>query len=130
MKNNIFYYEKYKDMFGYYREIQKINTGFRLYFDKKNKKYNIVNIYNNFEICSIFSHISEINLENLRFSKVENSDKIFKYIDNFNQEQECKINLNKKEKSKYILSEFLKLNNRTNSVNVKDINKIIGAIKC
>lgn len=130
MKFNKLYFIKYKDQFNYYNIIQKINPGFRLYFNNKNKKFVIVNIYNNFEICKVFDAFFENIIQDLRFFRIENYNKIL----NLNEKTNAKIKEKNEEKNleiiKFSLSEALKLNNRSCTVKQTDINKIIGATKC
>lgn len=57
--------------------------------------------------------VYEINLNSLRFFKVENIDKIFKYIENENLNIENKNKENQENIVKYISKEFIKLSNRT-----------------
>ena len=130
MKFNKLYFEKYKDIFNYHSEIQNINSGFRLYFNKHSKKITIINIYNNFEICYEFNNVFEINLNKLRFSQIENIDKVIKYIEESNNQLEFKAQKNREEFIKNTSKEFIKLSNRQPSNNLTNINKIIGATKC
>ena len=130
MKFNKTHYEEYKDQFNYYNIIKKINPNFRLYFNKKLKKFEIINIDNNFEIC--YSFISFFrNIENdLRFSKIENLDLILKNIDINNSQIDEKNKLKNHDKNKFCFNEYLSLSNRSTSIKTDDLNKIIGAIKC
>ena len=130
MKFNKLYFEKYKDIFNYHSEIQNINSGFRLYFNKYSKKITIVNIYNNFEICYEFDSIFKIDLNKLRFSQIKNIDKVIKYIEESNSQLEFKAQKNREEFIKNTSKEFIKLSNRQPSNNLTNINKIIGATKC
>ena len=130
MKFNKFYLEPYKDIYRYHKDIQKINKGFRLYFNKKTKEFSVINIFNNYEICNTFKAISDINLNNLRFCCIENIDNIFKSIDENNLKVEIKNKKLQKEIIKYTSSEFVKLSKRTNTISTQDINKIIGVTKC
>lgn len=130
MKFNKLYFVKYKDQFNYYNIIQKINPGFRLYFNNKNKKFVIVNIYNNFEICKVFDCFFENIIQDLRFFRIENYNEIL----NLNEKTNAKIKEKNNEKiseiTKFSLSEALKLSNRSSAIKQTDINKIIGATKC
>ena len=130
MKFNKLYFEKYKDIFNYHSEIQNINSGFRLYFNNYSKKITIINIYNNFEICYELNNVFEINLNKLRFSQIENIDKVIKYIEESNNQLEFKAQKNREEFIKNTSKEFIKLSNRQPSNNLTNINKIIGATKC
>ena len=130
MKFNLFYFEPYKDLFGYYQKIKQINDGYRLYFNKKSKRFTIVNINNNFEICKEYLCFSGNILYDLRFFNTRNSKRIFDYIDSYNNKlQKDKTNL-AKEKSSFALQETLKISNRFNSISGSDINKIIEETKC
>ncbi len=130
MKFNKFYFEKYRDIYNYHNEIQKINNGYRLYFNKITKQITIVNINNNYEICYVFNSILEIYINNLRFSKINNIENILKYIEDSNE----KLEKSNKEKQlnfiKNTSKEFIKLSNRKSNTTIKDINKIIGVTKC
>lgn len=130
MKFNNLYFKKCKDMFNLYNVIQKINPGFRLYFNTRNKKYAIVNIYRNYEICKTFDTFLE-NIENdLRFSNITNYNSIIKHIEEFNQKINSKNEIDSINKSKFLVKELLKISNRSNTINNSDINKIIGATQC
>lgn len=78
------YLEEYKDNFNYYNLITKINPNYRLYFNKKTKLFEIINIANFGEICLKFSSFSLKLLEILQKSSVCNSKIIFKKIENHN----------------------------------------------
>lgn len=127
MKFNKIYFKEYKDLFNYYNLIKTINSSYRLYFNEKDKKYYIININNNFEICGEFIHFSKINLNNLRFSSIINIDKIIKEIENHNELIE-KNNINNiLDKTKYSLNEVLNLSKRSSNINNYDLTQIIGA---
>ena len=130
MKINNNYYEQYKDMYNCYNLIKKINPGYRLFFNKKNRRFEIVNISNNFEICKIFYCFSKNILQELRFSNIVNFNKIISKIDTFNQKTEDKKLDVLKDKTKYALSEVVKFSGRSNSISNIDLNKIIGETKC
>ncbi len=127
--NNL-YFKKCKDMFNLYNVIQKINPGFRLYFNTKNKKYVIVNIYKNNEICKTFDTFLENIENNLRFSNITNYNYIIKYIEDFNQKINSKNKINSISKSNFLAKELLKFSNHSKTINNSDINKIIGATQC
>lgn len=130
MKFNSLYFKKYKDQFNIYNLIKQINPNYRLYFNNKNKRFAIVNICNNFEICKEFDRFFGNILQDLRFSKVENSKIIFKNIDEFNQKL-LKQNQEKQlEQTNYLTKEISKISNRSNTITKPDINKIIGETKC
>lgn len=130
MKFNNLYFKKCKDMFNLYNIIQKINPGFRLYFNTKNKKYVIVNIYKNNEICLTFDTFLENIESNLRFSNISNFNSIIKHIEEFNQKICSKNETDSINKSNFLAKELLKISNRSNTINNSDINKIIGATQC
>ncbi len=121
------YYEPYKDLFAYYQELKQINPGYRLFFNKITKKFEIVNTNNNFEKCFEFNSIFEINLQELRFLKIENLNNILSMIDNNNSKIEQNNSILNKNKSMSAFNEFNKLSNRSTKINNTDINKIIGA---
>lgn len=130
MEFNENYFEIYKDQFNYYNLIQKINHELRLYFNKKTKKFVIINIYKNYEICKEFDTFFENILQDLRFYRIENFNQILKLTEEHND----KINQKNNDKflniSQYAIGEVIKLNNRSKIINNNDINKIIGATKC
>ena len=130
MKFSNLHFEKYKDLFGYHYKIKKINPGYRLYFNKKHRKFSIINIYNNFEICATYNKISEINLHNLRFFKIENFQKIINSIELYNQNLVDKNYQNNQNQMKNIFNEYKNLSIRSSTTRQTDINKIIGATKC
>lgn len=130
MRFNKLYFNEYKDQFNYYNLIQKINPEYRLYFNNKDKKFAIVNINNNFEICKVFDSFFGNILHDLRFFKIENFNQIINFTENINN----KIKQENDEKvsniTKFSLTEAIKLNNRSKEIKQTDINKIIGATKC
>lgn len=130
MKFNKFIYESYDDIFNYSSTIKQIKKGYHLFFNKKLKRFEILNINNNYEQCFVFNSIFGFNLHDLRFLKIENLSEILKLIENNNyilsKNQEQLSN----EKIKFALKEFNKLSNRSNNLNIIDTNKIIGATKC
>lgn len=130
MKFNKLHFELYKDIFNYHNEIKAINRGFRLFLNKITNKLVIVNIFRNYEICFIFNSISEININNLRFLKIENFNKIIKNIEQSNYNLENKNKNNVIEYTKNISKEFIKFSNRSSTITLKDINKILGVTKC
>lgn len=130
MKFNKTYYEEYKDQFNYYNIIKKINPSFRLYFNKKLRRFEIINIFNNFEICYSFISFFRNIESDLRFSKIENLNLILKNIDINNNQIDKKNNIKNYEKNKFCFNEYLSLTNRSTSIKPDDLNKIIGATKC
>lgn len=130
MKFNNIYFTEYKDQFNLYNLIKTINPYYRLYFNNKNKKYYIININKNFEICKEFLLFSGNILHDLRFFKVENMNKIIKFIETENSELDYKRKLEIIELLNNSSKEIMNLCNRSKLINEKDINKIIGEIKC
>ena len=130
MKFNKLHFELYKDIFNYHNEIKAINRGFRLFLNKITNKLVIVNIFRNYEICFIFNSISEININNLRFLKIENFNKIINSIEQSNLNLENKNNKNMIEYTINTSKEFIKLTNRSSRTTLKDLNKLLGVTKC
>lgn len=130
MKFNKNYCKLYKDQFNYYNLMQKIKPSYRLFFNEKEKKFIVVNIDKNYEICKIFNGFLDNLIQDLRFSKIENYNKILNYIDNGNEKLSTKQAQNIKHLSEFAVGEVSKLSNRSNKLNQTDINKIIGATKC
>ncbi len=130
MKFNKWHFEIYKDIFNYHNEIKNINRGFRLYFNKQANKLVIANIYKNFEICYSFNNVLEINIDKLRFFKIENFNKIINNIEQSNYILENKNNIGTIEYTKNISKEFIKFSNRSSKTTLKDINKILGVTNC
>lgn len=130
MKFNKFYCYEYKDQFNYYNLIKKINPSFRLYFNTKSKKFLIININNNYEICKTFSSFYEDILNDLRFSTINNFESIIEFIDESNQRLLKKNKDIIQNKIHNSISEFNKIHHRSNKINQSDINKIIGETTC
>jgi len=118
------YIEPYKDMFNIYNLITKINKYYRLFFDKKNNKFLIININNNYEVCYTFNNFNENILLNLQKSQVINSNKIFEEIEICNN----KLIENYVKNNSYLtnckMEELKKYSCRTNKILLSDINKI------
>lgn len=130
MKFNTLYFKPYKDMLNLYNKIQKINDGFRLYFNSKTKKFTIVNIYNNFEICKEFTSFFGNIEHDLRFSRIENYNQILKSIDEDNYKYTIN-NTNKLLSScQKSATELHQISSRSNTLYKSDIIKIIGESKC
>ena len=130
MKFNKFYFEEYKDQFNYYNLIKKININFRLFFNKKDKIFAVVNIKNNFEICMSFKRFFENILQDLRFYKIENYNKIIQFIDEKNNILETKKQIQNRKILLDKLNEFKQFSLHSKTISQSDINKIIGATKC
>lgn len=85
MQFNSIQYEIYKDQFNIYNIITKTDKNYRLVFDKINKRFAIINIAKNCQICLNFDNFCQ-NIENfVKFTRVENSKKLFNFIDEENQ---------------------------------------------
>lgn len=130
MKFNSIDYVLYKDQFNYYNLIRKINPNYRLFLNKKNKWFYIININNNFEQCYSFKKISDNFLHQLYFSQIHNFNKILNSIEESNSTLEENNKNNLYNKTSFTLNEIKKINNRSNNINTNDINKIIGATQC
>ena len=88
MKNE--FYQEYRDLFGYYKIITKINPFYKLCFDKKAKDFVVINTDRNEEVCIRFDEFN-FNLEkSLQESHVKNAEKIFEMVDEHNREVEQK----------------------------------------
>ena len=72
-------------MFNIYNLITKINNGSRLYFNARDKKFYIVNINKNNELCYSFRSFFKDIINDLRFSKIENINLILTKIDEENE---------------------------------------------
>lgn len=130
MQFNNLIYEPYHDLFGFYKEIKTINSGYKLFYNKKEKTIEVINTNNYFEKCYSFKRIFEINLQDLRFYKIENMKNILNKIDLDNQKINQDNTMSSLNKSKYTLNQFFKISNRSSKINNSDINKIIGATQC
>lgn len=119
------FYEEYKDNFNIYNLITLIDKNYRLVFDKINKCFCIINIANNNEICLKFNKFSLNIIKTLQKTRVENSNKIFKEIDNFNEKLREKNITNSKILVNDSIKELTNYLKRTNSISQKDINAII-----
>ena len=120
----------YKDQFNYYNLVQKINPSYRVFFDRVDKQFKLVNVNKNNEVCMCFNSFSNNIISNLRFSQIENFTKILSYIDDENEKTSIRNSLNLKQNSKDVIQEFHKITNRSSTIDKNDINKIIGAAKC
>ena len=92
-------FSPYKDIFNIYNLITKINNGYKLFFNKSNKKFYIFNTNNNNEICLTFTTFSENILQDLRFSRIENLNKNLELIEEFNENLLMKNQENLKQNS-------------------------------
>lgn len=130
MKFNLNYCVLYKDNFNVSNLIKKINPYYKLYFNKKDKIYFIVNSAKNNEICLKFYNFNQNVLKILQSTKVENSHKLFKEIDNFNYLTELK---NKNSIIENTSQKIIELNNfskRVNHLSQTTLTKIIGGDLC
>lgn len=130
MKFNDLYYKPYKDMFNYYNLVQKINHGYRLYFNNKDNFFAVVNVNQNYEICKVFNSLFRNFEHDLRFSNITNFSLIMQKIDLDNEKLIQKNKAKHRAESKLIAKELLSISNRSTNIKTSDINKIIGATKC
>ena len=130
MKFNLNHCFLYEDNFNISNLIKKINKNYRLYFDNKHKLYLIVNIAKNHEICYKFYNFKQDVINNLLYSKVENSHQIFKEIDNFNIMNELKTKKNLMQNTSDKVVEISNLSKRLNHLSTQTLNKILGADLC
>ena len=125
---NFQYLEEYKDMFNIYKLITKIDKGYRLYFDKKNKEYLILNLAKNNEICLKTRFLSpEITILLIK-SRIENINKIIKEVDDNNDYLTYKNNERVKNDLKDKMKECLNFSKRATAISKTSINKIIGEV--
>ena len=130
MKFNLKYCVLYNDNFNLSNLIKKINPQYKLYFNQKDKVYFIVNSAKNNEICLKFYNFNQNVLKILQSTKVENSYKLFKEIDNFNYLTELK---NKNSIIENTSQKIIELNNfskRVNHLSQTTLTKIIGGDLC
>lgn len=120
--NNI---ELYKDMYNIYNLITKINPNYRLYFDKIKKKFLIINIKNNYEICLSFENFSFNILKTLQETQIEHSSKLFEQLDLENEIKNEKYYNNTLDSLSLKTRELAKYSLRTNKILQSDIDKII-----
>jgi hypothetical protein len=92
--------------------------------------YLIVNIAKNHEICYRFYNFKQNIMNNLMYSKVENSYQIFNEIDNFNKMIELKNKKRTTEDTGNKLTEINNFSKRLNHLSSQTINKILGADLC
>ncbi len=117
--------EPYKDNFNIYNLITFIDENYKLFFDKKEKCFLIINTAKNYQICLKFNNYSLNILNKLQFSRIENSEKLFNYIDNYNAKLEDKNIKNSKQILSDSISNLINYSKRTTSISKSDIYKII-----
>ncbi len=118
-------YEYYKDSFNLYNLIRKIDDNYRLVFDKKNKCFCVINIAKNNQICLNFANFNQNIEKYLKFTRVENSQKIFDFIENNNKLLESKQQKQTTSKTIDIIKEIDKFAKASHSISKQEINKII-----
>ncbi len=118
-------YEKYFDMFNHYNLIIKVNSGYKLFFDKKEKCFVVINTAKNNQICLKTYNISDNLSKILQITRVENSKEIFENIDKFNKNliDKNQNNLNDEIKQKTV--DLVNFSKRVSNISNKDLNKII-----
>lgn len=79
------FFEEYKDIFNYYNLITKINPFYKLYFNKKDRCFCVVNSAKNNQICLNFNDFNTNIINILQKTQIKNSTKLFEEIDNFNE---------------------------------------------
>ena len=119
------YFVLYKDNYNIYNLIKKIDRHYLLYFNTKDKSFYIVNSANNNQICLNFNNFSSNILKILQSTLIENSSKIFNFIEEHNNRLRENILKNNKLSLLDKLIETQKYSRRTNKFLKKDINKII-----
>lgn len=119
------YFVLYKDNYNIYNLIKKIDRHYLLYFNTKDKSFYIVNSAKNNQICLKFNNFSSNILKILQSTLIENSSKIFNFIEEYNNRLRENILKNNKLSLLDKLIETQKYSRRTNKFLKKDINKII-----
>ncbi len=119
------YLEPYKDMFNIYNLITFINKNYILCYHKKLKCFCIINSAKNNQICLKFNNFHQNILKLLEQTKIENSKKLFKFIDEHNQILEENNNKFAKEKLSSAIHNLYDYSKKTNQISNNDINKII-----
>lgn len=122
---NMNYLEPYYDTFNIYNLITKIDQGYRLFFNKKKKRFQIINTAKNNQICLNFDNFSLNILKVLQETRIENSKIIFENIDKFNNDLEEKYNKNLKNQLNDKFENLINYSKRTNHILKKDIQKIL-----
>lgn len=122
---NLNFYERYFDQYNIYNLITKINPNYRLFFDKKNKKFVIFNVRNNFEECLRFDSFNFDILGNLQKYDIKNARDIFRKIDEQNAMLEQKQSEKCSDEMKCQIKDLSHYLSRTNHVSKSDIEKIV-----
>lgn len=117
---------KYKDMYNIYNLITKIDSGYVLYYDHKEKLFIILNSAKNHQICLKTSVLSPNIIKSLQKSRVENFIKNVKNIDIENEKLEQKMIKGFKENLSLKMTETLNFTKRASKIFDSDIRKIIG----
>lgn len=125
MKNIISNCVPYKDMFNYYNLITKIDPGYKLVFNQRDKLFMVINSAKNNQICLKFSMFSFDLFKKLQMSRIENSKYLFQKIDNYNQSLEQKKIKKLKDNVTVKSFDLINYSKRTSSITKKDIKKII-----
>lgn len=121
-KNLILYFDNY----NIYNLIKKIDAGYRLYFDRKEKNFVILNSAKNDCFCLKSDTISPILLKKLIFTRVENSKKIYDFIENCNQNLMQNRIICTEDNAKNKVNELNYFLSRTNTLSQKDIDYFKG----
>ena len=118
-------YDIYKDNFNIYNLITKIDKNYLLVFDKIKKRFSVLNSAKNYQNCLNFYNFSLDIIKSLQFTRVDNSQKLFNFIDCYNENLERKNIDDLKFKTSTAVNDLIAYSKRTNSISKNDINKII-----
>lgn len=118
-------YDIYKDNFNIYNLITKIDKNYLLVFDKIKKQFSVLNSAKNYQNCLNFNNFSLDIIKSLQFTRVDNSQKLFNFIDCYNENLERKNIDDLKFKTSTAVNDLIAYSKRTNSISKNDINKII-----
>ena len=125
MKNILKYCVPYKDMFNYYNLITKIDMNYKLLFNNKEKCFIVINTAKNNQICLKTNSLSFNIIEYLQSTRIEQSNLLFKNIDNYNYNLTNKNIKNLKDNVTLKSVELINYSRRTSNISKGDINKII-----
>lgn len=120
------YLEEYEDMYGIFEQIKMINPYYKLYFNKKDKNFVVINTNNGNEICYSFKSFNHNILKTLAKSQVKNASAVFEEIELHNEKIESDYKKKSKEMLKTRIEDLYSYSKRTNKITNSDINKIIG----